>query len=112
MVVGVALVREVAGNMALPIYKDPNTNLMLLQTNWTSQLNPVLANPLTNASILKNVALVTGVNVINTKLGQTLQGWFISDINAAVSVFRSAPLSNLTLTLTSSGPAVASIVVF
>ena len=98
--------------MALPVYKDPNTNLMLLQTNWTSQLNPVLANPMTNASILKGIVITTGVNVINTKLGQTMQGWFVTDITAPVSLYRSQPFNNLTLTLTSSGPAIINLAVF
>lgn len=98
--------------MALPIFQDPNTNLMLLQTKWTAQLNPVLANPTTNMSILKNITITTGTNVINHKLGQTQQGWFITDVTAAISLYRSAPFNNLTLTLVSSGPATISLAVF
>jgi len=98
--------------MALSVYQDTNKSLMLLQTNWTSQLNPVLANPMTNIKVLKGIILVTGTNVINTLLGQTLQGWFITDIDAAITLYRSAPFSNLTLTLISSGPAIANIAVF
>ncbi len=98
--------------MSLPTFKDPNTNLMLMQSNWSSQLNPVLGNPLTNPGILKNISLTTGTNVINHLLGKTQQGWFLVDINAPVIVNRSAAFNNLTLTLTSSGPAIVSIAVF
>ncbi len=98
--------------MALPIYKDDNKNLMLLQTQWTSQLNPVLQNPMTNASRLKGISLVVGDNVINTKLGQKTQGWFISDINAASTIYRNAPFNDLTLTLNSSAPATIDLVIF
>ncbi len=98
--------------MSLPVFKDPNVNLMLLQNRWSSQLNPVLANPLTNPTILKNIALVSGANVINHKLGQTMQGWFVTDINASATVYRSAPFNDLTLTLTASAPCTISLGVF
>ena len=39
--------------MALPIFQDPNRNLMMMQTQWASQLNPVLAIP--SITILKNL---------------------------------------------------------
>lgn len=94
--------------MALP-QKLP---LDLMQTQWASQLNPVLANQLNSASVLKNVALVNGDNVINHKLGRALQGWFVSDIDGAASIYRSQPLNNLTLTLTSNASVTVNLVVF
>lgn len=94
--------------MALPLKLPWN----LAENRWASQLNPILANPVTNVSILKNINLVTGVNVINHFLGQIQQGWFITDTNAGVTVHRSADFNNLTLTLTSSGPAKVNIGVF
>jgi hypothetical protein len=98
--------------MSLPTYKDDNKNLMLMQSQWSSQLNPVLSNPMTNPTFVKNYALVTGVNVINHKLGMTPVGWIQTDINAAITLYRSQPFNPLTLTLTSSGPAVISLAVF
>ena len=98
--------------MALPTFKDPNTNLMLMQSSWASQLNPVLKNPLTNPTLLSGISLVSGTNVINTGLQDTLQGWFLSDLTAGVTVYRSAPKAPLTLTLHSSGSATCDIVVF
>lgn len=83
-----------------------------MQSNWASQLNPVLANPLTNVTILKNVALTSGTNIINHKLGQTPQGWFIVDTNAAINLYRSKPFNDLTLTLVSSASATVNLAVF
>jgi len=98
--------------MALPVFQTSIQELSMMQTRWASQLNPVLNNPTTNPIVLKGVSLVTGVNVINTGLVSTLQGWIVSDINAAITVYRSAPKAPLTLTLTCSGPATADILVF
>lgn len=79
--------------------------LDMLQTKWSSILNPIIANPATNMTILPAFFLQTGVNVINHTLVQTQQGWQVLDIDAAETVYRSAPFNNKTLTLTSSGPA-------
>jgi len=98
--------------MSLPTFKDPNTNMMLMQSSWSSQLNPVLGNPLTNPTLLKNVSLKTGANVINHTLGSTPIGWIVTDINAVASIYRSAAFNSLTLTLTSSAPCVVSLAVF
>lgn len=84
----------------------------LANSQWAASLNPILNNPLNNVSVLKNVALSTGANTIDHKLGHVMQGWFIVDIDAAITYYRSAPLNALTLTLTCSGPATASIGVF
>lgn len=84
----------------------------LANPRWASQLNPLLQNPLSSASFLENVSLTMGANTLNHMLGRQMQGWFITDINAAVTIYRSAPLNNLTLTLTASGPAIVSIGVF
>jgi len=98
--------------MSLPTYKDDNKNLMLMQSNWSSQLNPVLSNPITNPTLLKNIKISTGTNVINHLLGVTQTGWIITDINAAVTLYRSQPFNPLTLTLVSSGNATISLAVF
>lgn len=89
-----------------------NLPVPLMQTKWASQLNPVLANPLNSVSILKNVDLLTGANIINHLLGREMQGWMILDIDAAVVPYRSAPFNNLTLTLTASAPCTVNIGVF
>lgn len=82
------------------------------QTRWKSQIDPLLSSPLNNVSVLKNVLLITGDNVINHLLGQTQQGWFLVDQQGPVTVYRNAPFNQLTLTLNASAPVVVSIGVF
>lgn len=104
--VGVREAGKVAGKLS--------TKLPWEQANpkWASQLNPIIANPLTNMTILESVPVKTGVNVINHLLQKIQQGWIILDINAPVTLYRSAAFNDLTLSLTSSGPAVINLGVF
>ncbi len=83
-----------------------------MQTKWASELNPLLANPFNSVSILKGVTLGIGSNVINHLLGRQLQGWIITDQNGGASIFRSAPSTHLTLTLTSDAAVTVNIGVF
>lgn len=106
----------VVTNMAaLPIFQDPSRNLMLLQTNWSSQLNPVLSLALNSGQILTNQSLTAGKNTINHGLGRNLQGWFIVGQNAP-SVIYDQQAGNLninqTLVLQSSGVCVVNLFVF
>jgi len=93
----------------LPLIPTDNADLMLLQTRWKSLLDRLLgvaqANTLT-------VTLTSGANVINHKLGKQLTGWYVVDINAPITLYRSAPATKLTLTLTASGPATCTLMVF
>jgi len=98
--------------MALPIFQSALPELTMQQTRWASQLNPLLALPTSSPSFLKDIKLSAGVNVINHRLGRTPIGWVVSDSNAAVTVYRSQPFNDLTLTLTSSGGAVVSLLIF
>ena len=86
--------------------------LPLMQTQWAAQLNPLLDNPLSSAILLEGVSLNNGVTVVNHLLGRQMQGWFIVDINGAATVYRSAPMNNKTLTLTSSAAVTVNIGVF
>ena len=98
--------------MALPLQQTNILPLSLLQTQWKSQLDPVLANPITNMSILTNVTLNNGVTIINHLLGRTQQGWILVDVQGPAIIYRSAPFNNLTLTLTSGAATTVSIGVF
>lgn len=91
---------------------SPRLSWELANPKYAATLNPLLANPLNQASLLKNVPLKAGVNVINHLIGQTQQGWYFTDVDAAITAYRSAPFNNLTLTLTCSAPATVSIAVF
>lgn len=89
--------------------------LDLMQTRWATELNPVLANPTSKSLILKNISLVTGINVINHKLGRTLQGWIPTRIRASATFYDqqdSNQTPQLTLVLISSANAVIDLEVF
>ena len=94
--------------MQLPL----RLNLDMMQTRWASLLNPIIANPTNNISILKNVQLKNGVTVINHLLGAVQQGWILTDIQGAATIYRSAPFNATTLTLTSNAAVTVSIGVF
>lgn len=81
-------------------------------TKWSSILNPLLANTLNGVSIVKSVSLIIGETKIPHLLGRPQQGWFIIDINAAATIYRSKPLESDYLYLTSSAVAVVNIGVF
>jgi hypothetical protein len=83
-----------------------------MQNRWASIINPLLSNPLNNSSLLKNIELQTGDNVINHLLGRTLQGWIIVDIQGVADIYRSMPLNDQTLTLNSSAAVTISLGVF
>ena len=83
-----------------------------MQTKWASILNPLIKSPLNNVFILENVVLNNGVTTINHLLGRTQQGWFLTDINGAATIYRSQPFNSLTLTLTSNAAVTISIGVF
>ena len=96
----------------LPTFQMPVTPIMLLQNAWKQQLDPLLGAPLASLVFVKNIALKNGVTVINHGLGRNPQGWFITDIDGAATVYRSAPFNNLTLTLTSNAIANINVGVF
>jgi len=85
------------------------------QQQWASIIDPVLANPINNARILKDISLVSGANVVNHLLGQALQGWIVTRKSAATDIYDTQNTNQtpaLTLNLNSSNPAVVSIMVF
>ncbi len=97
---------------SLPQFQSDNVPMQMLQSKWGSLLNPILANPSTNPSILKGIVLNTGVNVINHKLGRQQQGWVIADIDNGATIYRSQPFNEITLILTSSAPATITLLVY
>jgi hypothetical protein len=83
-----------------------------LSTHWRSMLNPALAQPMLGVNIIPNIQLAVGPNVINHKLGQQMQGWFVTDIQGMATIYRSAPMNSTTLTLTSSAAVTINLGVF
>jgi hypothetical protein len=75
-------------------------------TLWATQINPVLGCELVNGLLLRNVALVAGLNTVNHKLGRKLIGWFPTRIQGTSATFYDEQNSNqmpaLTLALVAS----------
>lgn len=89
-----------------------NLPLPLMTTQWASQLDPIISLPPNQGILLKNIVLINGVNVVNHKLQRMPQGYIIIDQDALASIYRSAALNSLTLTLTSNAAVTLSLWVF
>lgn len=97
--------------MNLPVFKDDNKNLMLMQNAWKAALLPVVTNQ-PNQGHMIETQLSIGNNVINHLLGRNQLGWFLADIDGASTIYRSSPLNNKTLTLNSSAAVTVKLWVF
>ncbi len=100
---------------SLPIMQTDNEDMHLMQTRWSSILNPMLINPALQGTVLKNVNLVSGTNAVNHKLGRPLQGWVIVRQRALASIFDTQDSNSqaaLTLQLTSNANVQVDIYVF
>lgn len=84
----------------------------LMLTKWSGILNPIIGSPINQVSILKEISLTAGEVKIPHLLGRMQRGWFIVDIDAAATVYRSQPLESLFLYLTSDAAATVNIGVF
>ncbi len=85
------------------------------QTQWSSVIDPVLSNPVTNGVLLKNVSLAIGANVINHTLGRKLQGWVPVRLRSSATIFDTQDantMPELTLQLTASAAAVVDLYCF
>lgn len=88
-------------------------NLML--TQWSQQLNPLLGAPLAGASLLSDIILTSGSNVINHKLGAKLQGYIVVRSSASSTFFDNQstnPSPQTTLILNASSATTVSLLVF
>jgi hypothetical protein len=94
--------------MLLPL----QSSLLLLQTKWKSILDPIISNPTTNMAILENVVLASGNNQVAHKLQRMQQGWIITDINGAGTIFRYKAFNDTYLYLTASTALTVNIGVF
>lgn len=97
----------------LPQFQGANDPvLQLMQNQWGQMLNPLLRNPLINGRLVENVNLSTGDNTINHLLDRKLQGWFITRIGAAATIYdkqATNPNTQQTLILNSSANATISL---
>lgn len=89
--------------------------LAQMQVTWATALNPIIANPILQGNILKNISLVAGTNVINHKLSRNLQGWNPTRIRSAVALYDQQdtnPTPQLTLILIADADAIIDLLVF
>lgn len=89
--------------------------LMTALTKWKSTLDSMLTNISLNTSLIENVALAEGANVINHKLGIPLTGYRIVRNSASATFYDTQdnnPTPSLTLQLTASAATTVSIEVF
>lgn len=96
-------------------YQSTDRDLNQVQSNLANALNPILGNPLLFGFTLTGISLASGSNTINHGLGRTLQGWFLTGINAGVTIYdqqASNTKASTTLILHSSGPATVNIYVY
>ncbi len=97
--------------VSLPIFQTPDRTLSLLQTSWKAALTPVIQNEI-NQGLLIQATLINGVTVINHLLSRKQIGWYVTDIDTAATIYRSAALNDSTLTLTSNAACTVSLWVF
>lgn len=100
----------------LPTIMTNDKDLLLLQTQWQTVLNPILSVPMNNGLLLPSIALVNGLNQIPHRLGRKLQGWSVIRMRG---VFRqiydtqdTERLPELMLSLNSNGSCVVDLYVF
>jgi hypothetical protein len=86
----------------------------MAQTTWAQAINPVLSNPIVNGVLVHGIALASGDNTINHKLGRKPQGYVITDMfGAYAQVYRkTSNYPDLTLVLNASAPTTVSLYVF
>lgn len=94
--------------MSLPLLKS----LDLLQNQWKSILDPIVANAIVQGSQLSGIQLTTAATTFPHKLGRKQQGWFITDINAAATIFRTGDFNTSNMVLTASAACTVDIWVY
>lgn len=67
--------------------QGPDRLMNQMQQNIITAVNPVLANPLVNGTILVGIVLLTGTNIVSHTLGRTLQGWFLVRQRSSASLY-------------------------
>jgi hypothetical protein len=97
----------------LNIFKSQDQTLMLMQKQWSSQLNPLLSNIMTQGAPLPNITLAANTPLtFNHYLGKQMTGWFIIDNTSYCEIKRTQPLNSTTLTLESSAATTIALWVF
>lgn len=98
--------------MQLPKFFTKDQPFQLMQDKWKGILDPLIAKPLSSSQILSNLNLVIGENKFNHLLARQMQGWIITDQDAAAEIYRSQPLNSTTISLTSNAVVTINLMVF
>lgn len=99
----------------LPIFITGDRNMVMMQNQWSSTLNPLLDNAINQGIFLPNIQLSSGDTVINHKLAHTLRGWIITRKRGPAEIYDNQatnPFPQLTLTLNSSADVNVDLYVF
>lgn len=96
----------------LPLIKT-SVDLPVLMPKWKSQLDPVLANILSNGQLIQGIILAANTPLnINHSLGQLPNGWFPTDQTGFANLKRTQPFNTKTITLEASANTTISIWIF
>lgn len=79
--------------------------------DWTNQLT---TNPLLSGTLIENITITTGNNVINHKLNRNIRGWIVTDTDSNITLYKASTqtIPTRTLTLVSSGNGTVSLYIF
>ena len=94
--------------MSLPLQKNPD----LLIPQWKAILDPIVSNTIIQGQQLTGIKLTTSATTVPHGLGRTQLGWFITDINAAATIFRTGNFNASNFVLTASAACTTNIWVF
>lgn len=98
--------------MQLPYFQSDNIILNMLQTKWKSLIDPLLAKPIVNGNQLLAIDLSIGANSIPHRLQRMQQGWILTDVTGAATIYRSEGFNAQFLVLTSDAAVTCSIWVY
>jgi hypothetical protein len=87
-------------------------NINQLQQNIQTAVNPVLANPIVNGILLKDISLTSGNNTVDTKLGRQMQGYIITAMKSAYANVYQVSSTDIQMVLNSSGATTVDLYVF
>lgn len=93
--------------------KDEDLNKV--QRDLVRTLNPIFNTEILGGSLLPSIALTSGSNSIDHKLGRNLTGWFITRLRSASTIYDtqdSNKTPDLTLELNSSAAVTIDLYVF
>lgn len=78
-------------NAKVPLVQLNDQNLMRMQAGIVDRLNLLAGVPFLNGILLEAVVLSSGNTIVNHKLGRTIRGYFVTNQNAAASIYNSSP---------------------